>query len=1656
MPKYYSLFGAPPPSGVCSGGSRDGEACVPGVEKEQPGDVTPKEGVKEPRGPDASKLCGQSSSCVAINTVSFVRGMYGQCLQRDLSRTLAGSQEHNPCLIWNPAPVLFGKSDVYHYQPTASYLPPQNSGEYYCVAAARPARVFNISAVRDGDLNTHEWFNVLPGSLSRFHYQDDFVSDGDCVGCRGNEPDGGDPEQDIPFIDGAHARGGEMGVWCEAADDSQDDGIGAWDDYTIEDYMAGRWIMTGRDLEKNYLEYFIPLDAAKWTKELRGAEGDAADWEEAMMEPNFAYFAFSPIVNTNTNGTGYIGCGYTPDWVDGVSIDDYDDDDKLKTADKAWHDGFRQNFKSILSRETASMLQNLAGSRLMKIKCLNPDHNPDGRCYYKYWQLDYRAEGQEKFRMLEANQDALASPANYYSSKSAASKAFFSIRAMFEDTNPNENKKDPDEYSPEGKEMAGPFRFVGFWITATVPGAQSERAIYMYLKIASLDTCREVAQVVAPDTREAAAFNDRVWEQGKFSLPLLGYVYATVNPPFGAAMHTRPIGLDPLFQVQGRIPGTKGKLKPPTFISAGPEYWSVPFPPAGYWTLLNNLFARVYRVYRYHGQPITESTGFCSEGPNRMGFCPSEAILGKTKLSDEDAKKLSKEYCGYEGVCDTVGVNQAEFPGVCNALSGVNAGLPCNGDTGNEFTGYHVCHNAPIQFDQSARPNPLYKGCELGLGWSYELSDGEKLYYPCQKDSKGNYKCLNVDKETAKNQGAFRCEKGSVLLEVEWGEWWWGEGPGPLPSNSLKCSEVTKGAWIPEDQWDTSKDCPAMVKPDCKDGNCTDKQKQDPVFIHSGCKDGRCVGFEHSECTQDTDCQFTAQEYWGSYNASKPWGGAEQFSADHKKIFKDFPGAAMTLLPYGARPSQWYWISTYDCLSIFAVCDMGITNPFHQVPKGDLEYIRLYSSYGMDVGFERDEMASVGATWWVPNYSIHSYKNNILFHAYLDPSMPEGAVLGPGKDLGGYNLSGGGFVTLPYDPPFDPNVPKPLKRYPGAYAGAVLRHDDVTEVVNEYDATPKFSVFIPGHCEKSLTYNEEELGTKVTGPGEDKGLVNPKRGLDGTDVYEGTDANITSPSILRSDQYDAPYAEISWFCEDDNNLEDFNDWTVGSEPECGGYGNPNIEEQNITEPDEWLKFTRYFGPAGWKFGYCKGGPLNGSSCLSDKFCTPAWVDEGMKKASETYCKSPATEDQCKVPPGVPCDPKASSLDKDCNLCTHSAGYHPRADLCGGDPTKSQCLTGYNLLDLKKSVDPDEIIALPPTDVTPGLYMPSYLLNTQKKDGHKYGYAAYYQPRPPTVAAPDMTRGCSAAGQCPITQVGAFSLENQSEGLLAYMGGQVVAEIRFYAWAADNQGALKDMWVDWGDGTVQEFHDVKMKNKKPFCGVSKQCENFPGLTCNSDTDCPPAGGRCANVGFCSARSNLTCVNDADCGTGAMKDKCIVRVPFGSSENACEQNYFEFTHAYVCGREAPAILSDCGVTKYCSRDNMRTCTGDGECAPGDKCLSGLAPPGGCFDAAKNACRFTPRVLLKDNWGWCTGECRTKDMGQGQLGIGKFGDERIIYKYGGCYDGSYLYSNIDPSEKMMKTDPYKDIADGNSCDPYKTAGSVARPWIIFKGALQLGIAK
>lgn len=127
-------------------------------------------------------------------------------------------------------------------------------------------------------------------------------------------------------------------------------------------------------------------------------------------------------------------------------------------------------------------------------------------------------------------------------------------------------------------------------------------------------------------------------------------------------------------------------------------------------------------------------------------------------------------------------------------------------------------------------------------------------------------------------------------------------------------------------------------------------------------------------------------------------------------------------------------------------------------------------------------------------------------------------------------------------------------------------------------------------------------------------------------------------------------------------------------------------------------------------------------------------------------------------------------------------------------------------------------------------------------------------------------------------------------------------------------------------------------------------------------------------------------------------------WGETSESCDPSYFTFTHDYTCtatdvgtGTDA---LPDCGL--------------------------GEDETDGCKEV--DTCYFVPRVYVKDNWGYCTGECGGANSPGGTS----------------CYDNTGA-----SSQPFNECDP---ICDGpGSCPASIPLGSV-NPWVSFNGVVQV----
>ena len=1525
LTKFFATPSTAVPPGVCFGGPRNGQSCLPSAVLPLAGSATAQEGVASA---NQEQLCGppeQGGRCIAATKIEIIRGVFGTCLERDSTRIQGDDRSNNPCLTWNPNPILFGEKDPFHYQPTSGYLPPQTAGQYYCVSPKREPVTFNLTQqhirrysgndpvkapasgeeVRTRKLNYPDITTMPPfgdldldwhgaydkqfdledgpkpsyaGQMTKMEYDEDWIA-----------PDNRCAPENCDFrsasLVGARIYGTTYTTadQCELADESQ-----AWDQNGFVDPTAIRLVDAGQ----GYTETFFRVNTS-WMLQSMGASR-TADPSETLGDNNLSYFRAIPIQNGQK---GRLACGYQTAWVDNTPSVDYANEGSLQQAESGWRQSFNREYNPFITRSSETVFMNESTEEPIQMPCVPDDRSaetgsagPDeGACYFKFWNTDYRSENKDKFigllgetGTIERDLMNLRRSPHRVNPSCEASKPYFDIRAVFQSPVANTTAA-----VPSSDNVQGPWKFVGFWVSACGGDTGGDhRYIYFNVQVGAAAACTDLAEVRSKDSLQDAAFTDRVWSQGGYRDPSIGVLYSDVNSPFSSALNTAPAGKEALFQTGGEITGFS-PLDPPTFLSSGVQtYYRNRTTPREKWAFLSNLFARIYRVYKFHYLPVRVGDTACLEGP----FKGTRCVPG-----DDPARSGTQttyaQACDLSGVrCDPNLFSRADESSTSVCTRGVSRGLACTSD--------EICRAATFLRDDGPGPRTpvsLLEECEVNTagGWTEE---------PGGTWASGSESGINtVD---AADSGAFVCEGYT------------GDGGGgfkPLFSKAHPDYLTGFNCRAPAAR---SQDCPVKVG---RDGYGEGEDIVGTIFAS-------CRG-------------YSAAGYGGSYCA---WSLGDSSSIDH------------------------------------------------------------------------------------------------------------------------------------------------------------AQEENMAVILDEY----------------GLTLEPESGGR-------------PQR-IDG----------------------------VAYPCADVNDCHfrgaEFNDT---ENPAVCGVADPRFE----SEP----------GSTGARQGRCVGGERAGQLCMTGATSGPdSCLSSNPSRLTYADSCRPVSDasgnsvSQCTFPSGAVANPDPSDPDNDNNICTHSGGYIPRLDICP-NPNDEYCgLIAYKIDNrvADGSLDPASPYPLP-TDVTLGHYTPTFLgFTSPSVSAADFSYITYYTPRPPRVAAPD-TRDCAVPGQCPISLLDTVAFDGLSEGAVVAGGGQHKSSLRFYAWAAHNQMPLRQVIVDWGDGQSQTVDDTRLKNRKPFCGVQKECELAPGLTCQVESDCPPATGRCVQVGVCASAPQRSCTSDAGCTVGGVEDRCQIRTMFGNATDACQQDYFDFAHVYTCGaleaRSLPSCttsptgatvvppgqcyfgrafdalltgsmpsrpvcrvaagnadcitayrdafggdptfsLSDisCGtppgptVSTRCSRDPQRLCTTSADCAAGDQCIDALAPPDGCFDAASNACRFTPRVMLQDNWGWCTGECRNTIVG-GNLedtGTCSGAPERtcradsecasgqtcvlsVLHPYGGCYVGnvfngtqsSRVRFNTRASERTTGPVPanhnvtgYISETSGECSLNLPGSGTLrlqsSRPWIVYPGSLQL----
>ncbi|MDF1496721.1 MAG: hypothetical protein P1P90_01535 [Patescibacteria group bacterium] len=629
-----------------------------------------------------------------------------------------------------------------------------------------------------------------------------------------------------------------------------------------------------------------------------------------------------------------------------------------------------------------------------------------------------------------------------------------------------------------------------------------------------------------------------------------------------------------------------------------------------------------------------------------------------------------------------------------------------------------------------------------------------------------------------------------------------------------------------------------------------------------------------------------------------------------------------------------------------------------------------------------------------------------------------------------------------------------LQLYPGAIPAAVPKNSDKKEL----------TVYVPGHCEPPIGGTDTD---SIDGEPESIILFTHEEHVAAgfPDVWSGADneAEYHDGQGVKNRSLLMPWGGVIDFAEEEYQLE-AGEWG-STVPEkyiwTAPYVQPKSGVEGSTLPitcDDCPIVTDYRNTC-----RCVGGKRNGTVQEGEADCNiglpealnPDNLSAAERSEPSDYCKANATYinnewvpiAECQAPTGIP---NHEDPDLDDNMCTHRAGYVPRGDICADG--RDNCLVTYNVSD---PVSTDHVtkvaskLAAPSaTDVTSGLDTYWFLTGGKVQRLNKE-YSAWYRPRPPQIAAPDSTKSGTSSNAQPVVIMDAFSVDGLPSGLVYYGGGQGLATIRFYAWAMHNQGPLESIVIDWGDGSVQNISDAQMKNSKPVCNTMSECEFVPGLACGSDSDCPPGAGACKELGNCRKQSYKECREDSDCGPD---DSCEARMFFGNSTEACRQGYFEFQHIYRCNDDsAEAYDASCGTAGRCSMDPSLTCNVNTDCPrPEETCRFDLAPQDGCYAEDLYRCRFTPRIQVKDSWGWCTGNCSVDNEPYpgGPLISSSNKQSLIRHPYGGCYDGSETKIN---EEVMNMTGGNSPSTLVNECS-MTPVNDILRPWIIYDGAIEV----
>ncbi|MFH1973632.1 MAG: hypothetical protein ABIK13_03455 [Patescibacteria group bacterium] len=1601
--RYYSPFGKSPAGGICSGGTKDGETCVPQVGESAAQGTNTGVSTEDPG-------CPGGGRCLDITDVVLVRGQFGQCLQRDMSRTVAGDRGRHPCLVWNPNPILSGTYDAAHYQPTAGYFPPVNAGEYYCLSYANPpvesiwtafSRTWwqdsrsrgTDSAGQNGD-GANPYF-YLPGALSKFNFDTGYIA-GKCFDDAYDDTCG-NGESECSCHDGMtnilSAFDGDFEEIFRAADSENPETSTAWvsspltafqiiEDGSCESLDVGcdveecredpiddlcdeiwRFTNLGQGID-GIKPYDHDTQSPQAARCMRARTDDVNEWEDTVSWPGahpgktgVGVKDTAPDADYNQGRWIMTGRGLGKTYMEYfVAV--------KPTGVLSWlYPGVTDPTEIVELTKTIMREKNFAQFQFYPVNsdiaaacslpieyaegATEPDWN-DAAAVKSMSNVVMQAFSRDFDGKLDRSKEELLKDTTgrprkeYCTGIIGTDGKGTEVEPSFGDDGRCYYKYWETTYRLDGSSTFE-------WLDAIsgIPFFQRKDQYYSHERNCSKSgfALRAVFENV---DRDQNSIPESEVQEGQLTGPynFIGFwvTACKVGDDFESSLFLalKVKHADVCKQI-GQVVAPYSR-ESAVFADRVWARGSFTMPLLGY------SYSTQYGPYGsalVHGVPGTEPLFQTGEPVTDYSLLSPPIFLGS------GAQLVTTRVSPLQRWAHLTNV----FARVYRVYDFFDTGVPING---------FACFGGPNKG----------KAC-LDTSESGNVAKNDKI---C--NAKGD--CDTTKTTVAQKNTIWRCNGLSGVnagLEC-------GNGNYPMKSLDPTCHN-------------------AAMKRDAVSGQLT------PQYT-------ACVarsGWEYmSVCQQYTKTGSCS-------NAYNERTAHEQFNAFGCVNDAVVPGAGC------ARPEA----NSKDCPKKITglTCIPDSFGPLVGHCSGGYEHARCV---------QHDDCVFTEAQWWgaydaLKFDTVGASTNQTVAKYYPSDGSPPQA---------------GSSVTYQmHSLPFGTSRPRN-----GDFSNWVTNVQKMENLDRWIYSVPQSPYM--GSAPYTITDNPVFYGFWSFASHVRTGAY--------AVPFEGNTHLLRiwpAPHSLHDTQEVGKEKIIPGLCEG----------AVGAQMTPGGWnGGPSTQTYGYGEPSVYTDVLQYKSrsPFALVVGVCDGGVNDGQLCLNDSTlqgdewphantCSPPSDTENStcKRVTAsidvTGRQLPATDCAFDNETG---DPFSKDPDLDNNACTRSAGYSPRRDLCGDVADNEKCLIGYDLTTGKKQQSLNQSLSLAPTDVTAGFHKPSFLGFSGANPFDEL-HIAPYPPRPPTIVAPDLSRTCESPGQCRVSSVNAFSLEEQSAGPVVFSGGKAQVTMRFYGWAAHEQTPLKAVIVDWGDGTFTKIEDARLKNRKPFCGTSRECELIPGLTCNADADCPPAGGKCSERGTCSQNPAKACFRDNECGTG----KCEFREFFGNSTDACEPGYFEFSHAYTCN---PTSRMPSCPDKLCNRNTsiysvanpstnvVEGCDNDGQCGSGDRCIEGLAPAsvegqvgGGCFDEQKVACLYTPRVMLIDSWNWCTGECRAGALvGNEPMDVAS---SKVKHVYGGCWDGTETVKNWDISTPIMG-------ANTNECSLGETNRNI-RPWIVYQGAVQLG---